>query len=89
MTWKVRGRSSSQTPEPARTPMASETMSSITRLPRRDGRRGCRAAGRRGGAVAADGLVGQRDQHQQRRADDQGEDAEVEEERARRSAPRR
>ena len=74
MTWKVRGRSSSQTPEPASTPMPSATTSSITAL---------RRAALRARAMRAHRLVRERDQHQRRRADDEQEDAEVEQERAR------
>ena len=83
MTWKVRGRSSSQTPEPASTPMPSARMSSIRRLPRAPAparRRGRPAPARP--ARAAHRLVGERDQHQHGGADHQREDAEVEQQRA-------
>ena len=64
ITWKVRGRSSSQTPELARTPMRERDdelhQASV-----------CRRAAARGGAVAAHRLVRQRDQDQRGRADHQ------------------
>ena len=77
MTWKVRGRSSSQTPEPVSTPMPMARMSSITRSSVRRCARRRRAARRR-----ADRLVREGDQDQHRGADDEAEHAEIEEERA-------
>ena len=72
MTWKVRGRSSSHTPEPASTPMPSATTSLHHRLPAASERVGSAprlaSARRRGGAHR---LVRQRDQDQHRGADHQ------------------
>ena len=86
ITWKVRGRSSSQTPEPASTPIASARTSSIMRSPS-----SAAGAGASAGAAprAAERLVGEGDQDQHGGADDEREDAEVEQERGGERAPRR
>ena len=77
ITWKVRGRSTSQTPERGRArrwrarsrlPSAAPSAAAISAAPR-----GLRRAHR---------LVGQRGEDQQRRADHHGEHADVEEQRA-------
>ena len=75
ITWKVRGRSRSQTPEPASTPMPRARTSSI--------RPPAGALARRDRPVRAPRLVRERDQHQAGRADHEQEHAEVEEERGR------
>ena len=83
ITWNVRGRRINQTPEPASMPMPRASMIS-TIVPRpleRSQAATALAAARH--AVTAHGLMRDRDQHQDGRADDQREDAKVEQKRAR------
>src|SRR5690554_5420270 len=82
MTWKVRGRSSSHTPEPASTPMARESINSMSVLLLGGvdafGRRLCQRL-----AVEPQRLVGEGNEHQYRCADHQHVDADVEQQNGR------
>src|SRR5690606_15804245 len=77
MTWKVRGLSINHTPEPASTPMARESINSMSILLLcRDTSFHCTLSPWL--AVQAQGLVGEGNQHQDGRTDDQRIDANVE-----------
>src|SRR6218665_3604714 len=81
MTGKLRGRSSSQTPEPVSTPMARASTNSISLLPvPRGGARPCCCGG--GGPGGGGGRGGEGGEEQQRGALHQREHADVKEQRA-------